>query len=62
MWSNCSASYKNIPKLTKIKKIIASITIAAFLFTTVTPAVVHAEMWGTNIAAGVMKQVLEQVF
>lgn len=48
--------------MTKIKKIIASITIAAFLFTTVTPAVVHAEMWGTNIAAGVMKQVLEQVF
>lgn len=48
--------------MAKIKKIIATITIAAFLFSTVTPAVVHAEMWGTNIASGLMKQVLEQVF
>ena len=48
--------------MTKIKKIIATLTIAAFLFSTATPAVVHAEMWGTNIASSLMKQVLEQVF
>ncbi len=31
--------------MTKIKKIIATLTITAFLFSTVTPAVVHAEIY-----------------
>ncbi len=48
--------------MSKIKKIVASIVIASFLLTSVTPTIVHAEMWGTNIASSMMKQVLEQVY
>ncbi len=46
----------------KIKKITATITIAAFLFVTIMPTTVCAEMWGTNIASGLMQQAMQQVF
>lgn len=46
----------------KIKKIIASVTLMSFLLTMTPTAVAIGDMWGTNIGAAGMKQVLEQVF
>lgn len=49
-------------RMIKIKKIILTITMAGFLFSMFTPKIARADMWGQNLAATLMKQVLEEAF